>query len=1129
MQHNVDFIAEDWPFLYESAVEAEKHVFLAPRTSAFYSRHALEQGVRWLFQHDSSLRWPNQDNLYSLLHEPSFRDPLEPRLFKGLDTIRKVGNQAVHQKRRIQDHESLNAFQHLFHFLKWMNRRYSQHPRKQLKWDDTLLWKQAPHEQILEKTAAELRELEKQTSEIDRALQEQKKKNTELLKKFEAIKEQNRQMAFEDDLYAADNGQLEAETRRVLIDLMLKEAGWDPSGEDVEEYYLREGAGPGQPGYADYVLWGDDGKPLAVIEAKRTAVDVESGREQARRYADALEKERGRRPVIFYSNGYETRIWDDLRYPPREVQGFYTKQELERVIERRNSLAPLHLAKINTSIVERPYQIEAIRRVTETLEQHRRHALLVMATGSGKTRTAAALVDLLSRCNWVKRVLFLADRVELVDQAQQAFVQHLPGISTANLLKRKEKDDLSSRVLFSTYPTLMNRLEETPEGQRTFGVGHFDLIIIDESHRSIYRKYQALFDYFDAMLIGLTATPKADLDRNTYAVFQLEDHQPTYAYELDQAVADGYLVPPERVNLPMKFDQQGIKYSELSEEEKAQYEETFTDESTGEMPEEIDASHLNNWLFNQNTVDLVLDFLMKSGLTVAGGERLGKTIIFAKNHDHATFIQKRFEKLYPKYKGKFSAVIDYKAERHQQLLKDFKQADKDPHIAISVDMLDTGIDIHEILNLVFFKKVRSKSKYWQMIGRGTRRCDHLFGPGQHKEKFYVFDFCDNYSFFEAFPDGVDAKPGHSLSEEIFGLQVKLLLRLQELRYQEREETRELHQQILNRCHQQISRLDLFSLQVRPIRKFIDPFLRKDRWNNLSDTDALHLIKHVAKVIQIDGFETAKRFDKLMMELQLAALEGKKIKPSGVHRMREIGEKLERKGTIPEVREKKEIIRQVQRDDFWKEADPTKVEKIRLQLRNLIRYIDRDQQEPIYTNFEDEILDMEIIEHKDAAYHDWKEYKKKIENTLFQSMDHPCIQKLFHNQKITHQDLRQLESIFFSDQVGSREQFEKVYGKEKPLSVLVREMLGLDQQAAQAAFSQVLQNVNLSANQIQFIQRIIQYLVENGRLEPEKLFADPFTQWSDEGILGVFPEPDAKTLLSIVQGINANAEFQSELR
>ena len=572
----------------------------------------------------------------------------------------------------------------------------------------------------------------------------------------------------------------EADTRRRYIDLSLKEAGWD----DLQPDYHLEYTVTGMPistnqsgvGYVDYVLWGDNGLPLAVIEAKKAMADPRQGKHQAELYADCLAQMTGQRPIIFYSNGFDTFLWDDQFYPERKVQGFYSKDELQLLIDRRTTRLDIRQFSVNNAITNRAYQLEAIKRVAENsvcensagqLRGRARQSLLVMATGSGKTRTAASLVEMLTKCHWAKRVLFLADRNALVTQAKKAFNEHLPHLSAINLTQ--EKEDNGTRLVFSTYPTIMNRIDGLDGGERFYGVGHFDVIIIDEAHRSIYQKYKAIFDYFDALLIGLTATPKTEVDHNTYRLFGIEDDNPTFAYELNSAVEEGFLVPPKAISVPLQFVREGVKYHDLSEQEKAQYEEKFGDPSTGEVPDAISSSALNKWLFNTDTVDKVLAHLMTYGIKVQGGDKLGKTIIFAKNHEHALFIEQRFNKNYPEYAGKFLRVIDNYASKAQSLLETFVDhyAEHNPQIAVSVDMMDTGVDAPRVVNLVFFKPVRSATKFWQMIGRGTRLCPDLFGAGKDKTYFVIFDFCQNFEFFGENPDGIEGRAVKSLTQQIF--------------------------------------------------------------------------------------------------------------------------------------------------------------------------------------------------------------------------------------------------------------------------------------------------------------------------------------------------------------------------
>jgi type I restriction enzyme R subunit len=678
---------------------------------------------------------------------------------------------------------------------------------------------------------------------------------------------------------------------------MLNEVGWDITKPNVTEYEVTGMPNDQNTGYADYVLWGDDGRPLAVVEAKRTSVSPKAGQHQAKLYADALEEMHGQRPVIFYSNGYESFIWDDQFYPPRPVQGFYKKDELQRLITRRGSRKDITQEPVNKNIADRYYQEAAIRHTAETYTRNARGALLVMATGTGKTRVAIAAVEMLMKASWVKRVLFLADRTALVRQARNRFSEHLPNISLCNLLE--EKEDANTRIVFSTYPTIMNAIDDTRnDSTKIFGPGHFDLIMIDEAHRSVYQKYGAIFEYFDAILFGLTATPKTDIDHNTYHLFNLEDHMPTYAYEIDKAVTDGFLVPPKAISVPLKFQRDGIKYDELSEEEKAEYESEFRDEETGYIPEEIGSSALNNWLFNADTVDKVLGCLMEKGIKVQGGDKLGKSIIFAKSHKHAEFIEERFNKVFPQYRGSFLQIIDNQVKYAQNRIDTFSDKDKEPTIAVSVDMLDTGIDIPEIVNLVFFKIVRSKAKFWQMIGRGTRLCPDLFAPGENKSHFVIFDFCQNFEFFDENPEGIEGKAPESLSRIIFLRRLSIAHKLQSATYQQDEECKKLYISLLDTMHSETEGIDRDSFTARPHLRYIDEFITRERWDNLTLTDISDITEHISHLPAThEEDELAKRFDLLILNMQLSLLEYGKSQDYHILKVVSIASSLEKKGNI----------------------------------------------------------------------------------------------------------------------------------------------------------------------------------------------------------------------------------------
>ena len=731
---NFSFLRPEWEVLHESAAKAERLVHADSRASCFYARRTLELAVSWLYKHDSGLRLPYQDHLSALIYEPTFRQTVGDAVFNKARVIKDLGNLAVHSQRPVRQFDALTATKELFHLCYWLAHTYSTgaKPAAGLTFDPTRVPQPVA---VPSQTVDQLQRLEQELHARDERLSALLADRTTLDAELARLREEVAAAKKANTATADTHDYSEAETRDFFIDLLLKEAGWAMDRPQDREYEVTGMPNAESKGFVDYVLWGDDGKPLGMVEAKRTKRDARVGQQQAKLYADCLQQRFGQRPVIFYSNGYDHWLWDDTSHPPRPVQGFYKKSELELLIQRLTTRKTLAGAPINEAIVERFYQTRAIRRISETFERdHQRKALVVMATGAGKTRTVIALCDLLMRCNWVKRVLFLADRIALVNQAVNAFKRHLPDSSPVNLVTDKDEE---GRVFVSTYPTMMGLIDDATNGQRRFGVGHFDVVIIDEAHRSVYQKYRAIFEYFDSLLVGLTATPKDEIDRNTYGLFDLERGVPTDAYALDDAVNDGFLVPARAVAVPLKFQREGIKYADLSDEEQEQWDALEWDED-GHAPDHVEAEAVNRWLFNEDTVDKVLKHLMTRGQTVAGGDRLGKTIVFAKNTDHAEFIADRFNKAYQHFKGEFARVITFKTEYAQSLIDNFAKPAKPPHIAISVDMLDTGIDIPEVVNLVFFKLVRSKTKFWQMVGRGTRLCPDLFAPGKNKEFFYIF-------------------------------------------------------------------------------------------------------------------------------------------------------------------------------------------------------------------------------------------------------------------------------------------------------------------------------------------------------------------------------------------------------
>jgi Type I site-specific restriction-modification system, R (restriction) subunit and related helicases len=1124
MSSQFAFLHLEWPDVHEAAAKAEAMAIPDPRTACFHARRALELLVHWLYKYEARLKLPYDDNLSALLHEPSFKQLVGEAVFAKARVIVTLGNRAVHN-RPVAPADGATAARELFHVGYWLARTYAQgaKPAPDLAFDPTALPKTTP---LPKQTVAQLQELEARLRERDEKLsallREKENLDAELVRVRAEVAAAKKANAAQPDTHDYS----EAETRDTFIDLLLKEAGWALDQPRDREFEVTGMPNTQGKGFVDYVLWGADGKPLAVVEAKRTKRDPRVGQRQAELYADCLEKQFGQRPVIFYTNGYEHWLWDDTQYPPRPVQGFYKRDELELLIQRRSSRRPLATAKINEAIVERYYQTRAIRRIAETFAQDKdRKALVVMATGAGKTRTVIALCDLLMRCNWVKRVLFLADRVALVNQAVNAFKKHLPESSPVNLVTEK---DAEGRVFVSTYPTMMGLIDETKDGQRRFGPGHFDLVVIDEAHRSVYQKYKAIFTYFDSLLVGLTATPRDEIDRDTYGLFELEKGVPTDAYDLKDAVGDKFLVPSKSVSVPLKFLRQGVSYDDLSEEEKEEWDaKEWSDD--GSVPDHVEAEAVNKWLFNIDTVDKVLAHLMTRGQTVAGGDRLGKTIIFAKNQAHADFIQERFDKNYPKLAGKFARVITFKTEYAQSLIDDFSQKDKAPHIAISVDMLDTGIDVPEVVNLVFFKLVRSKTKFWQMVGRGTRLCPDLFGPDRHKAFFYIFDYCQNLEFFSQNPEAVEGSLGESLGKRLFKARLELIGALdsrdQGSLLEASPVDAELRSGLVSTLHDEVAAMNVDNFVVRPKRRLVEKYARAEAWLDLGVEQRAELASEVAGLpSELDPEdEGAKRFDLLMLNLQLAVLRAEPAFKRLSEQVKTIAGLLEEKAAIPMVRAEMVLIQEIQTDEWWQDVTVTMLDTARRRLRSLIKLIEKKRRKPVYTDFEDEMgAESEVALQAFVSTDGFERFKEKTRVFLRDHLDHLSIQKLRMNQPLTPLDLTELERMLATSGVGAPEFFEKAKTESEGLGLFVRSLVGLDREAAKQALNRFTAGKTLSANQIEFVNLVVDHLTEDGAMKPELLYESPFTDLTPQGPDGLFAPKLVDELVTLLAEVRARA-------
>ena len=1092
---NFDFLTSDPQFdaFSDVAISAERILHIDPAASILNCRRAMEFAIKWMYSVDGELVMPYQDSLVSLMNAEDFRDIVGADIWRRMDLIRRMGNNAAHNGKKITEEQAALCLENLYVFLDFVAYCYAENYTEG-HFDRSLLTQPA------EPPAAPVQE----APEVDLAA---------LMAENAALKEQlTARRVEQQQTYVPKPLDLsEYKTRKIYIDTMLTDAGWTEGKDWLNEVELPGMPNKSEVGYADYVLYGDDGRPLAVIEAKRTCVDVSNARQQAKLYADLLEKKYHRRPVIFLTNGFETHIIDNL-YPERKCAAIYSKRDLEKLFNLQTMRTSLKNVMVNRNIAGRYYQEGAIKAACDAFARNRRKALLVMATGSGKTRTVIALCDVLLQHGWVKNILFLADRNSLVTQAKRSLVNLLPDLSVTNLCE--EKDNYTAHCVFSTYQTMYNVIDSVQDEEgKLFTCGHFDLVICDEAHRSVYNKYRDIFNYFDAPLVGLTATPKDEIDKNTYEIFELENGVPTYGYELAQAVKDGYLVDFLSVETKLKFIEQGIVYDELSDEDKQAYEDTFEDEN-GDLPERIASSALNEWIFNEDTIRQVLNTLMTNGLTIDYGSKLGKTIIFAKNHTHAEKILAVFHKEYPHLPG-FAKVIDNYMTYAQSAIDEFSDPKKLPQIAISVDMLDTGIDVPEVLNLVFFKKVMSKAKFWQMIGRGTRLCPGLL-DGKDKDKFYIFDFCGNFEFFRM-NKGKPTANMIALQGAIFHLKAQIAFKLQDLAYQTADLI-DFRKALVENMVRKVRELNRENFAVRQHLKYVELYANPDSYNSLTYEDTLMMGQELAPLITPEEDDAkALRFDALMYGIELAYLAGKKYGKARSDLMKKVSA-VASVANIPEIMAQSELINKILHTDYVENAGVNEFEYIRENLRDLMKYIPKTVLR-YDTNFDDEILSMDWNE-SELENDDLKNYKAKAEFYVRQHKYNAAIAKLKSDVPLTAEDVQVLEKILWSE-VGTKADYEAEYG-QKPLGEFVREIVGLDMNAAKEAFAQYLNDATLDSRQIYFVNQIVEYIVHNGMMKDLSVLQEaPFTDYGS--IVEVFTDLSVWAgIRQAIERVNANA-------
>lgn len=1102
---NFEFLREHNPLLADMGGYAEAIIHIDPGSALTRLRSFAEILTKSIYKEERLSVVP-QMSFYEMLKADAFEHVVDKRLSHQINYLRIQGNDTAHgaegDKRTAMTSLGIAWQLGVYLAVRYYGIRQNQIPEFQ----DL-------------KPAEDSASLNKELEQVQKELEE---KNAQLTKLIAEQEERTKSPAEESQSQqqskaTADSLQWdEAKTRKLLIDAMLSRAGWDVNNPEqvVLEMEVKHQPTKTGLGYADYVLLGADGKPLAVIEAKRAInEDIRSASEQARIYADGLEKEFGQRPVIFATNGYETIIWDDLQYnSARTVYGFYSEDSLNYLIYQRTYReADVEKNNPNTEIAGRTYQIEAIKSVANRFAEQRRKALIIQATGTGKTRVSIALVELMIRTGWAKRILFLCDRVELRRQADEAFKEHLPSEPRC-VIGDTNQVDQSARIYVATYPSMMNRFAQ-------LDVGFFDLIIADESHRSIYNKYRDLFYYFDSLQLGLTATPVKFISRNTFDLFGCPDQDPTFEFSLDDAINNQppFLVPFKVIDHTTEFLREGITYDQLSEEQKRQLEQDLGEEKAQQTT--IQGKDVGRRIYSKDTDREILRNLMENGIKDAEGMLVGKTIVFAQNQKHAEQLASLFDELYPQYGQKVCKLIHNKVKRASALIDEFKKAGNEFRIAISVDMLDTGIDVPEVVNLVFAKPVRSWVKFWQMIGRGTRLCENLYGPGKDKSEFLIFDHYGNFTFFEEEYQEGEQQNSKSILQQLFearlemakvslqnnhasGFDLSLKLIAQDINDLPQDsiavikELRIIHQ--LQQVPDLLGKLEPSTQQI--LAETIAPLMAN---RVLKDKDAISL-------------------DRLMAELstcfiqQASCLEACKT------------DLLQRLDTlavnIQAVRQQDALIAEVRSQAFWESLSIEQIEKARSSLRDIMRFRQVDPQ-PKGANV------TEVREDSDAVYHVERKvvlggeteaihYRNRLKTILDEMLDsNPVLQKLYRGEAIAANELDTLTSTILTSHPGvDLSVLNEFYGRPaEELPKTIQQLIGLDVQFVEQHFTEFLHShPQLTAQQVRFMNLLKKYISENGTIQVEKLYDRPFTTVSSDGIDGVFQPADVDQLITVLK-------------
>lgn len=1111
---NFEILREKWPVLADLGGFAEHYTHSDSSSALIKLRMYCETLVEEIYRIHELIK-PYQPNLYELLNEDAFKAAIPSVVIDKVHIVRKSGNKAAHGAPTTGT-MALESLREAWDLARWFYVYYSGG-----KLEDCSDFINPPTEDAKTTLLQKQKAAQNKIAEQEMLLAELIEKNKTLSEKVKATEKSSAQLQLlkKAGQSAADALHFnEAETRARLIDQQLADAGWlignagsntEEVGQEVEVKHQPTESGTG---YADYVLWDDNGKPLAVIEAKKTAENAEKGRNQAKFYANGLEKKYGQRPVIFYTNGYTIFIWDDAQnYPPRQLDGFYSKDSLQYLVNyQRKEKKLLEHVEIKPEITDRDYQQEAIRRTTEKFSNNYRKSLIIQATGTGKTRVAISLTDLLIRANWVKRVLFVCDRKELRKQAKQAFGDHLKDAS-CTIVTSKTHKERQHRVYLATYPTMSKYFH-------TYDVGFFDLIIADESHRSIYNRYRDLFLYFDSLQVGLTATPVDFINRNTYRLFGCEDQDPTFHYALEDAVEQGHLTPYEVFTHTTNFLRKGIKYEELTDKQKQQLEDD------GEDPEEFDyqSREIDKAIFNKDTNRAILENLMDNGIREASGQHVGKSIIFARSHKHAVLLKEIFDEEYPQFGGKFCEVIDNYDPRAEQLIDDFKKTgDQDEiTIAISVDMLDTGIDVPEIVNLTFAKPVRSQVKFEQMIGRGTRLCPNLLGPGKDKQKFWIFDHWGNFEYFSRSPKVAEPSQKKSLMQQLFEARITLAQTALS------EQQPDIFNATISELEKMIKSLPDKTIAVRRRWQQVHALQQPQTLKAFSPATVHDLENEIGPLMQ--WININKQTDSYWLDQLMTELQNEWLKKTLLLEQKK-GELRNNTHLLPvnlnQVEAKIDTIDKVKSDTFWDTATFAELEKVRLDLREIWQY----RQKPKVGQPSQKVVDVidggiqmaEISTGYKTV--DMVAYRNRVEDALKnQFASNPTLTKIRKGEPVTPVDLEKLTALILIQNPDVDLNTLKSFYDETALGLdfILRTIIGMDEDAVEAHFKAFRASHNLNSNQLRFMSLLKSHIAKYGSIEIDKLYEQPFTGLDSDGVDGIFPdEDDLDALLDILAAFN----------